>query len=171
MSKLTKIYSIAVTAVTVAALVIAAAIVLPRIVGIECYAVKSGSMEPALHVGALAYINTKNTSPEVGEAAVYKIVQDESETLVMHRVAAKTDGGYRFKGDANKNADAAIVKPEQIVGTYVFQIPKAGFALAGLGKKGIAAVIIIVIMLNASVMIAERFVNKEKEEDPNEKEG
>lgn len=165
MSKLTKIYSVTVTAVTIAVMLIAAAVVLPRLFGISCYAVKSGSMEPALHVGALTYINTNNTSPDVGDVAVYKIVQDGSETLVMHRVTARTEVGYRFKGDANKNSDASEVMQEQIVGTYILQIPTAGFVLMHCSRSATVMIIILLALLNVSVILLERHASKNEKGD------
>lgn len=162
LKKIIKIYGALVTTFTIIVLLLGSVLVLPRIFGVNCYAVKSGSMEPALHVGALVYVNTNNTFPEAGEIAVYKVLSDDNETMVMHRVITKTEEGYQFRGDANKNTDALIVRQEQIVGTYILQIPKAGFFLAHLKRRNIFILIVLIVLLNCSVIPAERFIIRQK---------
>lgn len=161
MLKFTKIYSIIVTTITIAVMLISMVIVIPRLFGIECYVVKSGSMEPTLNVGSLTYIDTNKTSLNVGDIAVYKIPQYNNETLVIHRVISKTDDGYQFQGDANQVADANLVKQNQIVGSYIFQIPKVGYILAHLSDSIIEKLIISLIILNVSVILMEKYSNKE----------
>ncbi|MGN1411906.1 MAG: signal peptidase I [Oscillospiraceae bacterium] len=159
--KFTKIYSIIVTTITIAVMLISMVIVIPRLFGIECYVVKSGSMEPTLNVGSLTYIDTNKTSLNVGDIAVYKITQDNNETLVIHRVISKTDDGYQFQGDANQVADANLVKQNQIVGSYIFQIQKVGFILARFNPDMITKLIILLVILNVSVILIEKYSNKE----------
>lgn len=161
MLKFTKIYSIIVTTITIAVMLISMVIVIPRLFGIECYVVKSGSMEPTLNVGSLTYIDTNKTSLNVGDIAVYKITQDNNETLVIHRVISKTDDGYQFKGDANKIADANMITQKQIIGTYIFQVQKVGFILARFNPNMIKRLIILLVIFNISVILIEKYSNKE----------
>ena len=159
MSFLKRLYSGLVTLITVIVMVFAIIMVVPRLFGINCYVVKSGSMEPALSVGDLAFVNTKKTSPETNEIAIYRI---NDSTFVCHRVMKKTDNGYVFKGDANKSADSAMVKKENIVGTYIFGIPKTGYILAWFNKFRIFMLILLLIALNISVIAINNLSENKK---------
>ena len=98
-----------------------------RLVGLTPYAVLSGSMEPAYHVGSLIYV--RSVEPEevkVGDPITF--VFDESGTVATHRVI-EIDGANRCfytKGDANESADGAPVAYENLVGKPLFSIPWLG---------------------------------------------
>ena len=152
MSIIKKIYSVLVTIFTVIVLIFGLVTAVPPIFGIKCYTVKSGSMEPVLQVGALTYINTNNTTPDVDDIAVYRI---DDKTFVCHRVVRKTDDGYIFKGDANNSPDSVVVSQENIVGTYIFDIPEIGYILSAFNRFKIFMLIILLVALNISVIIIE----------------
>ena len=117
-----------ITTITILIAVGSLLLLVPRLFGIHSYIVLSGSMEPTIHVGALAFVNHKDCDVEVGDIVTFQI-QENNDTLVTHRVISIDEDGYHFKGDANANEDMAVVSKSQIVGTYVFQIPEIGFFL------------------------------------------
>lgn len=101
-------------------------LVMPML-GYKPYVVLSGSMEPVVHTGSVAYINTHETVPAEGEIAAYTL---ENGEVVTHRVKSANGSSYTFKGDANDVADLNVVDGSQIVGTYMFSIPGLGYTLS-----------------------------------------
>lgn len=67
MKLLSKIFSLLGLTVSVIVLIVAAAFIAPKFVGIMPYIVKSGSMEPQIHTGAVAFIDTHEKNVAVGD--------------------------------------------------------------------------------------------------------
>ena len=63
MRAVSKTFSILTTLVTVLIVVVAGAVFLPRLFGIDYYIVTSGSMEPSISTGSLAYVDTRDPDP------------------------------------------------------------------------------------------------------------
>lgn len=101
----------------------------------------SGSMEPWIPVGSMAFIDQKDKAAEPGEIIAYQI----SETTIVHRVVDQNDDGtYITKGDSNDTADPASVSKHQIVGKEIFCISKAGYIVRFFhSKKGILMISIV----------------------------
>ncbi len=139
-------------------------LLLPKAFGIEPNIVLSGSMEPYMRTGGLAFTNTKDLEPEIGDVITYRIDNKQ----VTHRVIDTEDGCYVTKGDANEGVDAALVTQEQIVGTVVLTMPYLGYVASYLHKKYalffIAALFVLHILMD---MICE---NKPKTENYNTEE-
>lgn len=125
---LKKVWNIVATVLVTAAVILALLLVGVRVLGLQVYAVLSGSMEPAYHTGSLIYV--QKTAPEeiqVGDAITF--VMDESLTVATHRVVA-VDEEKRFfttKGDANDTVDGAPVAFENLIGKPVLTIPYLGY--------------------------------------------
>lgn len=169
MKLLSKIFSLLGLTVSVIVLIVAAAFIAPKFVGIMPYIVKSGSMEPQIHTGAVAFIDTRDKNVAVGDVITYKIGEAGSEKYVTHRIVGEKPDGYVTKGDANEVEDANCVKQEQIVGTYRYSIPHAGRLFAQKSKVTLVA-IFWVILLNAMSMIVSAMAGKAEEEERGEKE-
>lgn len=169
MKLLSKIFSLLGLTVSVIVLIVAAAFIAPKFVGIMPYIVKSGSMEPQIHTGAVAFIDTHEKNVAVGDVITYKIGNAGSEKYVTHRIVGEKPDGYVTKGDANEVEDANCVKHEQIVGTYRYSIPHAGRLFAQKSKVTFVA-IFWVILLNAMSMIVSAMAGKAEEEERGEKE-
>ena len=169
MKLLSKIFSLLGLTVSVIVLIVAAAFIAPKFVGIMPYIVKSGSMEPQIHTGAVAFIDTHEKNVAVGDVITYKIGDAGSEKYVTHRIVGEKPDGYVTKGDANEVEDANCVKQEQIVGTYRYSIPHAGRLFAQKSKVTFVA-IFWVILLNAMSMIVSAMAGKADEEERGEKE-
>ena len=85
------------------------------------YVIVSGSMEPELPVGSLCFIDCQQKESETGDIISYKA----GDSVITHRVIEVTDEGF---------------------GTYVFNIPKAGYAVMFFRSlKGIVLTITFVI--------------------------
>lgn len=169
MKLLSKIFSLLGLTVSVIVLIVAAVFIAPKFVGIMPYIVKSGSMEPQIHTGAVAFIDTHEKNVAVGDVITYKIGDAGSEKYVTHRIVGEKPDGYVTKGDANEVEDANCVKQEQIVGTYRYSIPHAGRLFAQKSKVTFVA-IFWVILLNAMSMIVSAMAGKAEEEERGEKE-
>ena len=111
---------------------LAVALVGVRLVGLNPYAVLSGSMEPTYHVGSLIYVKEVDYKTlKVGDPITYLISED---TVVTHRITEvlvdEEDPDtlrYFTQGDANEVADALSVHYKNIIGKPVFSIPYLGY--------------------------------------------
>lgn len=92
-------------------------------------AIISGSMSPQIEMGDVVIVKRGPAEAiVVGDVIMY----EEEQIRITHRVVEigkGEKGGQLFwtKGDANKNRDLLPVLPEQVVGTVVQTIPKAGW--------------------------------------------
>ena len=150
-----------VTIACVAALtLVALAILLPSLLGLQRYVITGGSMTGAIPKGALIY---SRITP-VGQLRVGDIITFRPPgypAAVTHRIIAieaGPDGGpaFRTKGDFNQTADpwgpVTLNEPQQA--RYVFQIPVLGYVLAALSIRmvrialiGLPAVLIALSLL------------------------
>ena len=121
MKLLSKIFSLLGLTVSVIVLIVAAAFIAPKFVGIMPYIVKSGSMEPQIHTGAVAFIDTRDKNVAVGDVITYKIGEAGSEKYVTHRIVGEKPDGYVTKGDANEVEDANCVKQGRSLGHTVIR--------------------------------------------------
>lgn len=159
-----KIYSIVQTTALVILLVLAVGLVgMKFILHISPNVVVSGSMEPTVPTGSVAFIDEKDTDIEVNDIVAYR----ESDTMaIMHRVVGVNDEGqYIFKGDANDCEDFSPVNQSQIIGTEVFHIEKVGFLVQNM--KTMKGLIIVVTCFVAFFLLGLMVNNSndEKEED------
>ena len=161
----------ALTTILVAAVVLLAVLLAGvRVIGLTPFAVLSGSMEPAYHVGSLIYV--KDVEPEaieVGDPITF--VLNEDLLVATHRVVEIDAPNQHFytKGDANDAPDAMPVHYNNLVGKPVFTIPYLGFVSSFLStRKGMilagtaALVLLILVFLPDMLKKAERADNKSK---------
>ncbi len=117
---------------------------------IKPYIVTSGSMEPAIPVRSVCFVNEKAPLADikVGEVISFR----KGEMLVTHRVTEIQDGEYVTKGDANNTEDSGTVTEENYVGKTIAVIPKIGALLTFLhsryGKIAACAVIVLLIAVS-----------------------
>ena len=107
---------------------VAAGLVLARMMGYQVFNVVSGSMEPTYSVGDLIYV--KQVDPDavqVGDPITF--VLNENLVVATHRVIRIDAENRHFytKGDANETADAAPVHFNNLIGIPRFCIPKVGY--------------------------------------------
>ncbi len=116
---------------------------LPKIAGIKPYIVLSGSMEPALSVGAVIFTDTGRTIPEKGDIITYEV----KGNMITHRVVQIEEDGYITKGDANVMKDPKIAQ-EQVEGTVLFSIPYLGYAAIFTQNKGFLLLLAALVLLS-----------------------
>lgn len=112
---------------------------LPTVFGWGNAVVLSGSMEPELPVGALLLIH-REESYAPGEIVTY---EDESGSLVTHRLVFLKNGEAVTKGDANNTEDTPFLA-SQIYGKVRAVLPGVGSMILWLKTPpGICSVLLI----------------------------
>lgn len=114
-----------------------------QIMGLKPVVVLSGSMEPAIKTGSLAFIDTSDRVVCEGDVISFR----SGDLLVTHRVVEITGDGYRTKGDNNDTADAGIVKDSSLEGKILFSIPGAGYFLKTIALPASIAGILLYIFM------------------------
>ena len=167
-----KIFGLFATLATMLVLIGAGMFVIPRFFNVNAYIVKSGSMEPKIQTGSVAFIDESDKDVAVGDIITYELSNGE---CVIHRIIEETENGqFVTKGDANDTADQNYLSSEQIVGTYLTSIPKIGFVLAKKNKI-LPLAVIWVVALNLLAIIfgkisMEDFEDDDEEAEPDSKE-
>jgi signal peptidase len=113
-------------------LAVAAVAFLPRAFGWTTLVVLSGSMEPAMPVGGLAFVEPVEPK-DVQEGDVVTFPRPGVHgALVSHRVLVISDqlGGPTLwtKGDANETPDAWAIRDDEVIGRVRFALPYLGTA-------------------------------------------
>ncbi len=128
---------------------------LPRVFGYHIYTVVSGSMEPAIPVGSLLYI--QEVPPEdMSERDVIAYYGGSDRTaIITHRVVENRVfmGEFVTKGDANPEEDMTPVPYDDFIGKVRLSVPRAGRAAQVLsstpGKIAAACLIGLAVALQA----------------------
>jgi signal peptidase len=107
--------------------------------GYRLYAVRTGSMEPALPPGTLLFdAPARPGHPVAGQVITFHA----NAHLVTHRVVGATTQGLTTKGDANRSADAWVIPQANVVGVVDGTITSGGYVLVFLQQRtGIASVL------------------------------
>ena len=155
--------------ILLAVLLVYIPLTVPRLLGFDSYAVISGSMEPTIKVGSVAY--AKPTVPEeLQEGDIIIFFPDGAATPVTHRVVENVKASREIvtKGDANTDVDLRPVDYDNVQGKIEFSIPYLGFVseVAGSGYGKIAAVIFLfcaVLLGMLSTRLSEAAEKQEKE--------
>ena len=101
-----------------------AATMIPEMAGLTAVSVPTGSMEPLVPAGSMAYVADGEAS-EGDVAAFYAL---DGETMVLHRVIdIDSDSGTMLtKGDANGLPDVVRVPCANTVGLLKWSVPGLG---------------------------------------------
>lgn len=123
-----KIWNIVTTVLLLLVVILAILLAGVRLVGLQPFAILSGSMEPTYPVGSIIYV--KKVAPEdvqVGDPITY--VMNEDLLVCTHRVVAvdSDDKTFRTKGDANDTEDFGGVHFNNLIGVPQFHIPYLGY--------------------------------------------
>lgn len=122
---------------------------LTTIGGYSVLEVVSGSMEPAIHIGDMIIINTKESSYSENDIVTFL---DVNGSFVTHRIVTINEEEMVTKGDFNNTEDEPT-KIDKIVGKYVTKIPGAGKLLSSL-KNPFTLVMILIIGLLVCYLIS-----------------
>ncbi len=103
----------------------------PRLFGWELQVVLSGSMEPALPVGSVTFVEpTAADQVRVGDMLTYRLPAEPTMQVTHRVVEVVREGGslsFVTKGDANDKPDSYIVPADDVVGTVRWDIPYLGY--------------------------------------------
>ena len=131
-------------------------VTVPRFFGYETYEIISGSMEPAIPVGSLVFVQP--IAPEdVEQGEIIAFISGDS--VVVHRVQKNqlVEGQFITKGDANDGEDINPVPYDAMIGRVRLHIPYVGELMTAcssmLGKVYMIAFAACGVMLN---MVASR---------------
>lgn len=154
------------------ALVVLCAILLVgvRIFGFQPFAVLSGSMEPAYHVGDLIYVKSVDYR-ELAQGDVITFLLSE-DTVATHRIVEvvpdEEDASvlrYCTKGDANDTEDGSLVHYKNVIGTPKFSLPYLGYVASYISSSpGMYVAIGACAMLILLVFLPDLFGKEEKQE-------
>lgn len=120
-----------------------AAFLVPAVDG-RLLAIRSGSMEPSIGIGALAVVIPADTaSLTAGDVVSIELT---GGTVLTHRIDAIVEQDdrrmFRLKGDANAAADPVLALPDQLVGRVEVTVPWLGYLLAMMSiPVGVAALL------------------------------
>ena len=120
---------------------IAVFLIITILSGNRIYAVQSGSMEPEIHVGAAAFVDTHLSLFDVREGDVVCYYAANGKP-VIHRAVAVTDTGVETKGDANEQSDGAIVTGNDLIGRVYLNIPLMGYVMGFISSPRIKIILI-----------------------------
>lgn len=131
------------------ALVAVIGIVAP-LAGLRPFVLRGSSMEPAIPRGALV-LATDGADRAIVAGDVVSF-REASGTIVTHRVTAVAGTGEETllttKGDANTNADPAVLPAGRVIGRVAVALPVLGFISAMLTMpSGIASIVLLALSL------------------------
>jgi signal peptidase len=113
-------------------------VVLPAIFSSRLAVVYSGSMEPAMPMGAIAWMEPVEPAViEVGDIIAFDPVWDDDDVTISHRVIDVVEEpslAFYTKGDANEDPDIDVVPAENILARVAFSLPNMGYVLSHIGK-------------------------------------
>jgi signal peptidase I len=110
--------------------------------GYQAMPVLSGSMEPTMKTGGLAFVKPIDASTvRKGDVVTFQQPDAPKGTYITHRIVKveMTDQGkiYTTRGDANRYPDPWNLKAVGTVGKLHFDLPYAGYALVELGRRSV----------------------------------
>ena len=116
------------TLILIAVIATSLPLTVPRLLGFEIYSVVSGSMEPALPMGSIVYV--EHVEPETVEPDDI-IAYNVDGSIITHRVVENhfVEGEYVTKGDANEKEDFNNVHYRDLIGRVKYHFPVIGHYL------------------------------------------
>jgi len=120
------------------------------------YMVRSESMTPAINMGDVIFVGPPDGifSDGIGPGTI--ITYGSGNELITHRVVTQQGLSYITKGDALEEPDSTPVVISQVVGTYIFKIPKLGYMVNFMHTKiGWYVVVILPAILILGLIFKE----------------
>lgn len=114
----------------VAVILVIVPLTIPKMFGIQIYAVLTGSMTPTYSIGGVVYVKEADASDiRIGDVITYRMGTD-TEYVMTHRVVEMDGSFFVTKGDANETVDPEPVAYNRLIGKVVLFIP----GLAGVSE-------------------------------------
>lgn len=142
------------TAMIIVVILLCSLLVVPKVFGCQTYHVISGSMEPALKVGSLIYIQEGDPKEAEEDDIIVFYSSLEDRGIITHRVVKNNvvSGTFRTKGDANASEDPTPVPYDNYIGKVTLAIPYMGKMLMVLtslyGKIAGVCIVTLGVILN-----------------------
>lgn len=133
------VHWVGVVLLSLAVLVVAALILVPRATGSQTYAVLTNSMAPKLAPGTFLVVAPSSFADlRSGDVVTYQLASGRPE-VITHRIVgfSATQQGERTlitKGDNNGTVDPAAVREVQVRGKLLYAVPFAGYLANALGN-------------------------------------
>jgi signal peptidase len=133
----------------------------PKVMGWHGVIVLTGSMEPTMPVGSLAYIDESVSAGAIRPGDIITFSDPSADRHITHRVVevVADDRGtlaFRTKGDANHTADETLVPAANLIGREVFDVPHVGNWSNWIREKNH---ILMILWLPAALVIAGELSN------------
>lgn len=117
---------------------------------LKMFVVETGSMEPNIPTGSLAFVTPANEYKK-GDVITFisKLEQNgPKKFIITHRVNdVINDNGdtyFQTKGDANKDVDPFLANKLDVLGKVTFSLPFVGY-IVGFAKTPIGFILLVVI--------------------------
>ncbi|PJE67563.1 signal peptidase I, partial [Candidatus Shapirobacteria bacterium CG10_big_fil_rev_8_21_14_0_10_40_9] len=132
--------------------------------------VMSGSMEPAIKVGSVAF--TQKVKPEAlkkGEIITYASAEDPNMSVTHRLVEIEEKEGktvFKTKGDANNTEDITEVSSSQIKGRVIFSLPFLGYLSVWIRKPlgfGLLVILPAILIIISEILNIKKTIEKEVE--------
>ena len=150
------------TAILIFVILLCIPFTIPKIMGGQIYTVISASMEPAIPVGSLVYV--EGIAPEdVQENDVIAFYGGrDANAIITHRVVENRIimGEFITKGDANQTNDMNPVQYDNLLGRVEWSVPEVGVIaqmLTGMeGKIAAGSMIGLAVVLHLIAGVLEK---------------
>lgn len=124
----------------------------PSFLGYSILIVETGSMSGTIEENDLIIIRIADENEEFKCGQIVTYIREGEKKPTTHRLfePGPTDGTFYPKGDANDDIDRPYITEDDILGKYVFRIPKVGWVFKWFTEGGgivyfIAMIAIIVV--------------------------
>lgn len=135
---------------------------IPRLMGGQIYTVVSGSMEPAIPVGSLVYVEGMEPEDVVVNDVIAFYGGRDANAIITHRVVENRVimGEFITKGDANQTNDMNPVNYNEFIGKVEWSVPEVGVIAQILtsreGKIAAASMIGLAVVLHIIASLLDR---------------
>ena len=156
------------TAILIIIILLCLPFTIPKILGGQIYTVVSGSMEPAIPVGSLVYVETMEPADVKENDVIAFYGGPDANAIITHRVIENRVimGEFITKGDANQTNDMNPVDYDEFIGHVKWSVPEIGviaqMLTSGEGKIAAASMIGLAVVLHLMASLLDRGKKNEK---------
>ena len=167
---MSKVLKFIVNLVVLLSIVVAAALLVPPLLGVDTVINDNSNIETNLPVGAVAYGRQVDTEKlNKGDKILY--MEGSAQYVYEIQDMDTTAGSYKVKDVYNKNSDAESVTLQDKVSKAVITIPFIGYAAIALqSKTGLMVVGAVIILLIILFILSEVLRRGDDDEEEDEEE-
>lgn len=167
---MSKVLKFIVNLVVLLSIVVAAALLVPPLLGVDTVINDNSNIETNLPVGAVAYGRQVDTEKlNKGDKILY--MEGSAQYVYEIQDMDTTAGAYKVKDVYNKNSDAESITLQDKVSKAVITIPFIGYAAIALqSKTGLMVVGAVIILLIILFILSEVLRRGDDDEEEDEEE-